>query len=213
MFSQRFYHATWLLLGLLTVFCNAVETVEEAARLARDLVDIDSSATLATVYPSDHPTMASQPFALMEYYASCHSNGSLSFIFMPISQNNRNILHSPGQSATFTVASRPPQANTARVALMGNVTIHYPGHDDEEGVDAIERCFLERHPDAKWWIPGRKPAHTAFWARFDPHTIYYVGGFGNEHFIGFIPLSLYQGARSEQLPGRPRPEGGLQFQH
>lgn len=95
------------------------------------------------------------------FLRSCHSNGSLSFIFMPISQNNRNILHS--NAATFTMTSRPPKANTARVALMGNVTVIYPEHDrqmDEEEIANVERCFLKRHPDAKWWIPGRRPAHT-----------------------------------------------------
>jgi hypothetical protein len=96
---------------------------------------------------------------------SCYANGSLSFVFMPISQNNRNILHSVGQAATFTVANRPPQANNARVALMGNVTVMYPdyggnGEVVQAAIDNIEQCFLERHPDSKWWIPGRKPAHT-----------------------------------------------------
>jgi hypothetical protein len=48
---------------------------------------------------------------------------------------------------------------------MGNVTVIYPDRDGDREVeqvvmDEIERCFLERHPDAKWWIPGRKPAHT-----------------------------------------------------
>lgn len=61
------------------------------------------------------------------------------------------------------MTSRPPKANTARVALMGNVTVIYPGGQmdmDEEESANIEGCFLERHPDAKWWIPGRRPAHT-----------------------------------------------------
>jgi hypothetical protein len=84
---------------------------------------------------------------------------------MPISQNNRNILHSVGHAATFTVANKAPQANNARVALMGNVTVMYPDRGgarevEHVAIDDIERCFLERHPDAKWWIPGRKPAHT-----------------------------------------------------
>ncbi|KAG8833104.1 hypothetical protein FRC18_004173 [Serendipita sp. 400] len=153
-----------------------------AARLARVLVDTnDSVGTLATVFPADHSSLAGRPFALMEYYASCHTNGSLSFIFMPISQNNRNILHSEGHAATFTIAAHPAKASNARVALMGNVTVikeTSPETDVMWSSGEIEKCFLERHPDARWWIPGKKPAHTAYWARFDPTTIYYVGGFG-----------------------------------
>jgi len=40
--------------------------------------------------------------------------------------------------------------------------------------------------------------NQAFWARFDPHSIYYVGGFGSEHYIGYIPIDLYTEA---VLPG------------
>jgi hypothetical protein len=94
--------------------------------------------------------------------ASCYANGSLSFIFMPISQNSRNIVHSVGQAATFTVANRPPHANNARVALMGNVTVMYPDPDGDREVgqltiDDIESCFLERHPDAKCGFLGESP--------------------------------------------------------
>ncbi|TFY80483.1 hypothetical protein EWM64_g3527, partial [Hericium alpestre] len=32
----------------------------------------------------------------------------------------------------------------------------------------------------------------AYWARFDPQSVYFVGGFGDEHFIGYIPLDVYQ---------------------
>lgn len=102
------------------------------------------------------------------YVYSCHTNGSLTFIFMPISQNNRNILHSNGHLATLTVATHPARAASARVALMGNVTIFWDetdiagDHDDEHGLSqkSLEECFLKRHGDAKWWIPGRKPAHN-----------------------------------------------------
>jgi hypothetical protein len=82
---------------------------------------------------------------------------------MPISQNNRNILHSNGHLATLTVAAHPAKAASARVALMGNVTILWDKtlHDDEAlSHHGLEECFLKRHKDAKWWIPGKDPAHT-----------------------------------------------------
>ena len=40
----------------------------------------------------------------------------------------------------------------------------------------------------------------AYWARFDPHTVYFVGGFGDEHYIGYIPLQKYQGATAATHP-------------
>jgi len=40
-------------------------------------------------------------------------------------------------------------------------------------------CYRSFHRDA-WWLPVRKQQvpHEAFWARFEPQDIYYVGGFG-----------------------------------
>ncbi|PVF97738.1 hypothetical protein CPB86DRAFT_413028 [Serendipita vermifera] len=196
---MRIYARFSLIWVFLTFYsCLAHETVKDAARFARSLVDSnDAAGTLATVFPADHPTLAGQPFALMEYYASCHTNGSLTFIFMPISQNNRNIIHSEGHAATFTVATHPARAASARVSLMGNVTVLYDTDIEGEEIGKLEKCFLARHPDARWWIPGKKPAHTAYWARFDPRTIYYVGGFGSEHYIGYIPLRTYQEAHPQ----------------
>ncbi|CEL54121.1 hypothetical protein RSOLAG1IB_06832 [Rhizoctonia solani AG-1 IB] len=244
------------------------ETVNDAARLSRELVKRKSIATLATVYPPDYHIdgLAGHPFALMEYYASCHKSGSLSYLFFPISQNARNIASTPGKTASFTIrvgespngfepdvggfdtgvdqvlmggwenptprsgtehqvppsgsknpvmtgwrgwgksmfagwqakaAERGPAA-TARVALMGNVTVFYgvTGEGDTEAdVEArqMSECFLAKHPDAKWWVPGRPGApHVAWWARFDPQAVFYVGGFGNEHYIGWIPVELYR---------------------
>jgi hypothetical protein len=38
------------------------------------------------------------------------------------------------------------------------VTIFWDERDDEDS--SLEECFLKRHGDAKWWIPGKQPAHT-----------------------------------------------------
>ncbi|CAE6478930.1 unnamed protein product [Rhizoctonia solani] len=257
----------------LGILCSVIsvgfgwETVEDAARLSRELVKRESVATLATVYPSNYHVagLAGHPFALMEYYASCHKNGSLSFLFFPISQNARNVASAPGNTASFTIrVAEPPSsfepdvggymgvdqvlmtgddnqaplsgmghqvppngkknpvtagwrgwrksifggwqakatergpAAAARVALMGNVTVFYgvTGEGDTEAdreARQMSDCFLARHPDAKWWVPGRPGApHVAWWARFDPQAVFYVGGFGSEHYIGWIPVELYR---------------------
>ncbi|KII92899.1 hypothetical protein PLICRDRAFT_37701 [Plicaturopsis crispa FD-325 SS-3] len=170
---------------------SAYETVQDAAILARELVDSSptSIGTMATIYPSDHPDLAGQPFPLQEYYASCLGNGSLTLLFLPISRHSQNILRSPGQSASISIWSEQPAASHARVALMGNVTIFHDGFVVPEAA-----CYVEKHPDSRRWVPGDDAPHIAYWARFDPHSIYYVGGFGDEHYIGYIPLDLYQQA-------------------
>jgi len=64
--------------------------------------------------------------------------------------------------------------------------------------DEIKACYLAQHPDARWWLPGDDDAaHLAYWARFDPHSVYFVGGFGDEHYIGYIPLATYQSAEPD----------------
>ncbi|KZO93307.1 hypothetical protein CALVIDRAFT_540026 [Calocera viscosa TUFC12733] len=167
-----------------------------AALLARELLQQETIGSLATVFPPTHTALPGEPFSLMEYFASCHANGSLTLLFLPIAQNNRNILASPGHSATLTVRVPDPigerrgwdsPASRGRVALIGNVTV--TGKDGT----GVKDCYLEKHPDAEDWLPGGEDVpHNAYWARFDPHHIYWVGGFGDEHYIGYIPLDLYQ---------------------
>jgi len=64
--------------------------------------------------------------------------------------------------------------------------------EDSFESQGIEECYLSSHRDAEGWVPSRWGYHASFWARFDPKSIYYVGGFGGLHYIGNIPLDLYQ---------------------
>lgn len=36
---------------------------------------------------------------------------------------------------------------------MGNVTIFKDGNHIPDA-DEVRRCYLEKHPDAKWWLPN-----------------------------------------------------------
>ncbi|KIJ46306.1 hypothetical protein M422DRAFT_29406 [Sphaerobolus stellatus SS14] len=187
-----------LFIAFLTLFIvystgtvDARETVNDAARIGRRLIHETSIGTMATRYSSDHPTLAGMPFALQEYYASCFTNGSLLLLFLPISRHSRNILASPGHTASISMWHNPsPSADQPRISLMGNVTVLR--HESELSPD-LKDCYLSEHPDAKWWLPeDPESAHISFWARFDPVSVYFVGGFGDEHYIGEIPLNLYQ---------------------
>ena len=126
---------------------------------------------------------------------SCHENGSLTLLFMPISRHSKNILASEGRVASITVADEHPAASRARVSLMGNVTVFY-NVDDTPDKEMIEFCYVQKHPDARHWLP-RGNSHAvgclplvfpcilsglsvadgsvsdvlqAYWARFDPHV-------------------------------------------
>ncbi|TFY69159.1 hypothetical protein EVJ58_g579 [Rhodofomes roseus] len=149
---------------------------------------------MATMFPDDHATLAGQPFSLQEYYASCHANGSLVLLFMPISRASQNVLHSETRSVSISVMDAHPDASRPRVSLIGNVTV-FTDVDAIPDEEAMKACYVAKHPDARRWVPGPREPHVAFWARFDPQTIYYVGGFGGLHYIGYIPLEIYQEAK------------------
>jgi len=192
------YSALSLLLLTVIHASNARETVQDAALIARQLVESPLAiGSMATVYPANYrdPTLAGQPFALQEYYASCYQNGSLTLILMPISRHTQNILTSAAHSASITVWSSPPSASRARVSLVGNFTVFR--NESPSDVDELRECYLKSHPDAVDWLPENEEGpHTAYWSRFDIQSIYFVGGFGDEHYIGGIPVALYQEAQA-----------------
>ncbi|EPQ26957.1 uncharacterized protein PFL1_05592 [Pseudozyma flocculosa PF-1] len=76
-----------------------------------------------------------------------------------------------------------------------------PGTDRDD----LSRCFLSHHRDASHWAPGAKESpHVPFWARFVVGRIYWVGGFGDEHFIGWLSRDLWTEtwrARSQHANG------------
>lgn len=62
-----------------------------------------------------------------------------------------------------------------------------------ENINALCDCFVAHHPDAAAWVPGSSESpHISIWVRFSPSKIHYVGGFGDEHFIGPVDMDLYR---------------------
>ena len=59
----------------------------------------------------------------------------------------------------------------------------------------LSTCYKHYHPDTFWFPPSTSnTSHHPFdsvWARFDPVDIYYVGGFGDTHYIGHISVDMY----------------------
>lgn len=86
---------------------------------------------------------------------SCHLNGSLTLLFLPISRHSRNILGSANHSASLSVASPHPAAWKPRVSLVGSVTI-FRDVATTPDEDEIASCYLKRHPDAVHWLPKDK---------------------------------------------------------
>lgn len=88
----------------------------------------------------------------------------------------------------------------ARATLMGRIhSLPVLAADD-----AHTRCFLAHHPDAASWAPGAPESpHWAVWARFVPTHIHWVGGFGDEHYIGPVSVDAYRSAAQAALTEAP----------
>lgn len=194
------------LVGLLSGlgFCEQVQQplelngIESAAAAARKLVSESSLATLVTISADDVPE------GQMEYYADCSTDGTeLTLIGMHISRAYRNIAHGSKASMAIRVGDQPlsEEVNTSypgavpspaglpRITLYGIMLLEQPEPSKE-----VQECFLQRHPDAKWWIPGDGPVHDSYWAVFNVSSIHMIGGFGDRAFIGQIPLDVYKAA-------------------
>jgi len=109
-----------------------------------------------TSTPKFHPRAVQFTYGYLIYTSnSCHRNGSLTVLFLPISRHSKSILGSVKHSASLSVASPSPAARKPRVSLIGSVTIFQDvaNTPDEDGIAA---CYLKRHPDAVHWLPRNK---------------------------------------------------------
>ena len=62
----------------------------------------------------------------------------------------------------------------------------------------IEACFLDRHPDAEAWLPGNK-IHQSWWGRLVVREVYWIGGFGDRAYIGWIPEEEWSSVSEDEV--------------
>ncbi|KAK4133315.1 hypothetical protein BT67DRAFT_423251 [Trichocladium antarcticum] len=79
-------------------------------------------------------------------------------------------------------------ANLPRFALLGHLAPIPGGDDRQDAVGArVASCYLKSHPDARYWLPGSR-VHESHFMRLVVEQVYWVGGFGDRAFIGWIPV-------------------------
>ncbi|KAK9365260.1 pyridoxamine 5'-phosphate oxidase-domain-containing protein [Lipomyces kononenkoae] len=166
-------------------------SVDQAAVQVRGLVSRESLADLNTVFQDGD--LAGSAIGLLEYYADCDADGSLTLLMVEAGHTYKNwkagspvslsIRHTPRVGHSFSPASKP------RASLKGSLS--FIPEDDKKAITHAEHCFVARHPDAKGWMPGNKVHKTAF-MKFDVESVYWLGGFGNVAYIGHIPVALYK---------------------
>jgi hypothetical protein len=211
----------------------------ESAVMGRRILALSKLGDLATVFPHSHspshshedegnPTLLAIKIATAFRNVEAGSNITLSMRWAPpyppakrISFLSRIAAHIPflpggghGGESHYEYNQAPDAtpdpvpysaANLPRFALMG-----YLEHIRPDPVQSVRlaACFTAKHRDAKWWLPGNV-IHESEWARLVVTQVYWVGGFGDRAFIGWIPVEEWRNVTKEEwsnikLPGEEK---------
>ncbi|KAI6248794.1 hypothetical protein HI914_02970 [Erysiphe necator] len=167
------------------------------------------------VYPVEEhrpQRLDNTPIGLIEYVADCEVSGNPTILAINIATTFRNVAAGSNVSISFSWTPPPlspwsniisniqrtssySAANLPRFALFGFLERIDP---DEVEELSIEECFLKTHSDAKRWLPGNR-IHTSKWQRFVVENIYWVGGFGDRAYIGWIPVDLWKSVMEDDI--------------
>ncbi|KAI8603047.1 pyridoxamine 5'-phosphate oxidase-domain-containing protein [Dissophora ornata] len=165
------------------------ETHEQAAGLARNLVKNTGVGTFMSIMNADKKDGALEgyPFGSMDYYVDdCDAPGTPLMLLSHLQVNVQNARTTNRVSlAIRKEGERSSPMADPRVTLLGHLA-----HLDPEQHARAEACFVAQHPEAKWWLPGNG-FHDFKWYLLKIDAIYYVGGFGGIHYIGWIDVDTY----------------------
>lgn len=202
---------------------SRIPTSYESAILARRILHLESVGTLSTIFPDSLPPkphngdhrhtadLAGAPIGLMDYFSDCEpATGNPTLLAVTIATSFRN--EAAGSNISLSVRWHPTAyshqysaASMPRFSLIGYLETIPPAEADELG---LEGCFMGYHPDAVVWYPGNG-IHESRWARLVVTQVYWIGGFGDRAYIGWIPVEEWRRVKREEmervrLPGERR---------
>lgn len=185
-----------------------VQNKQQAARIARTLVNRESLMNVNTIQSNNDGT-GWTPISAIEYYADCDIDGDPYWLIVDVGSTYQNIVHGSPYSYTIRMGDHPlndyvnpnypggipsSPAGSPRINLKGELK-EVKFLEPTELV-RIEECFLDRHPDAKWWLPTNVVSpHKTHWAKVLVREVYMVGGFGDRAYIGGIDSETYHSAQ------------------
>jgi len=184
--------------------------------LARRLLALSTHGDLITTFPSKltstprvPSSVASTPIGLPEYIASCEEfTGNPTILSLKVSTSTKNAVAGSNVSLAVSwwdeyvkITGKEPWAlaNLPRLSVTG----YLEEIDAEEVVEnEIEKCFLGSHRDSIAWLPGRKwAAHEGFWTRLVVQEAYWIGGFGDKNYIGWLDLEEWRKITKDDWEG------------
>lgn len=183
-----------------------IPTVHESAVQARRILDLEKIGTLSTIFPAAHSTenrpsdVGGSPIGLSDYFANCEPDtGNPTILELPIATSFKNV--QAGSNISLSLRWHAPYKHWYSVASVPrfNLVGYLEEMTDEEIKDEnIAACFVKKHPDAATWLPGNR-IHVSKWVRFVVQEIYWIGGFGDRAYIGWIPLEEWQSVTLEEI--------------
>ncbi|CEP64221.1 uncharacterized protein LALA0_S10e05270g [Lachancea lanzarotensis] len=209
--------STALLEGLSFVFGNGDHPDGHDEELARYMGPNEAAMVARKMAAFEHTLHANTidresgtPVSFIEYFVGsdvCHgvetsSNGSIILLLLNMSSTSKNWYN----DSKFSVSIEKSNHWKLHKPAMATPRANYFGElKPLEASKALERCFLKRHPDARWWIPGgdHDQVHDGQWFEFDVSEVRFIGGFGDSAYIGTISGEDYQGAFNGSHPHRP----------
>lgn len=180
-----------------------IPSVHESAVMARRILRLSSIGTLSTDLPSSDHHAQGYPIGMPDYIADCDPirPGSPTVLAMSIATSFRNV--AAGSHISLSLRYEPPADVAAKytVASLPRFSLMTKLEDIPEGDlkhGTVSQCFTQYHPDAKWWLPGNR-IHTSRWARLVVTGIYWVGGFGDRAYIGWIPVEEWNSVTEAEI--------------
>jgi hypothetical protein len=158
----------------------------------------------------------------MDYIADCEPGGNPTILAINIATSFKNV--AAGSNISLSLQWTPPYppksrieswsskeatpysaANLPRFSLIG-----YLEKIQKEEVESLElgKCFTKAHPDAKYWLPGNS-IHESEWVRLVVQDVYWIGGFGDRAYIGWISVNEWNIVTTKEwekirLPGEKK---------
>lgn len=211
---------------------SRIPTTYESAILARRILHLEAIGTLSTIFPPSssnssshdgqdeyrhHPPaeeLAGVPIGLMDYVGDCEPRGNPTLLAVKIATSFRNEAAGSNISLNmrwhpaYSYAHQYSAASMPRFSLMGYLEKMTAAEVQDAG---IEGCFMGYHPDAVVWYPGNG-IHESEWVRLVVQKVYWIGGFGDRAYIGWIPVEEWRSVTREEmesarLPGERRRKG------
>ncbi|CZT50881.1 uncharacterized protein RSE6_11949 [Rhynchosporium secalis] len=207
-----------------------IPTSYESAVLARRILHLTGIGTLATVFPTTSQSVNEEegkdgqrinenrpeglggvPIGLMDYIADCEpSTGNPTILEISIATSFKNVR--AGSNISLALTWVPPHtssstyysaANLPRFSLLGYLEPIPTSSSSSPSVskkDDLAKCFVDAHPDARYWLPGNRIHHSE-WVRLVVTQVYWIGGFGDRAYIGWIPVEEWKNVTMEEVEG------------